>query len=93
MDGTSGAEFSVGFKYYVCSYSNANTPPVYELRSADGKLIKVLEDNADLKTKIKEKKIKAGVYGTAKYDIELVNDLHILNPIFISKCTFFQSKL
>lgn len=54
MDGTSDAEFSQGFKYYVSSYSNANTPPVYELRSADGKLIKVLEDNAALKTKMKE---------------------------------------
>lgn len=54
QDGTSDAEFSKGFKYYVSSYSNANTPHVYELHSADGKLIKVLEDNADLKAKMKE---------------------------------------
>jgi dipeptidyl-peptidase 4 len=43
--GTTGAEFSKSFKYYVSKYSNANTPNVFELHSADGKLIKVLEDN------------------------------------------------
>lgn len=54
MDGTWSAEFSTGLKYYVSTYSNANTPPVYELHSADGKLIKVLEDNAALKAKMGE---------------------------------------
>ncbi|MGZ3866295.1 MAG: S9 family peptidase [Bacteroidia bacterium] len=52
--GTTGAEFSTSFKYYVSSYSNANTPTVFELHSADGKLIKVLEDNKDLVAKLKE---------------------------------------
>ncbi|HXB40994.1 MAG TPA: S9 family peptidase [Bacteroidia bacterium] len=50
--GTTGAEFSTSFKYYVSNYSNANTPPVYELHSSDGKLIKVLEDNKKLREKI-----------------------------------------
>jgi len=54
QEGTSDADFSTGLKFYVSSYSNANTPPVYELHSADGKLVKVLEDNATLKTKMKE---------------------------------------
>jgi dipeptidyl-peptidase-4 len=49
LDGTTEAQFSTGLKYYVSTYSNANTPFVYELHSADGKLIKVLENNADLK--------------------------------------------
>ncbi|MBS1637824.1 MAG: S9 family peptidase [Bacteroidetes bacterium] len=57
VDGTSDAEFSTGYKYYVSTYSNANTPPVYELHSADGKLIKVLEDNAGLKSTMKEYKL------------------------------------
>ncbi len=51
--GTTDADFTNGFKYYVSKYSNANTPPVHELHSADGKLIKVLEDNARLKEKMK----------------------------------------
>lgn len=53
-DGTTDAEFSNGLKFYVSTYSNANTPFVFELHSADGKLIKVLEDNADLKNRMKE---------------------------------------
>jgi len=50
--GTTGAEFSKSFKYYVSSVSDANTPTVYELHNADGKLIKVLEDNKVLKEKL-----------------------------------------
>ncbi len=50
--GMTDADFSKSFKYYVSNYSNANTPTVYELHSADGKLIKVLEDNKALKEKL-----------------------------------------
>lgn len=53
QDGTTEAEFANGLKYYVSTYSNGNTPPVYELHSSDGKLIKVLEDNAKLREKLK----------------------------------------
>ena len=52
--GTNNFEFTNGYKYYVASYNNANTPPVYELYSIDGKLVKVLEDNAVLTAKMKE---------------------------------------
>lgn len=52
-EGQSHFEFTQGYKYYISSYSNANTPPVYELFSVDGKLVKVLEDNADLVNKMK----------------------------------------
>jgi dipeptidyl-peptidase-4 len=51
--GTTGATFTKGFKYYVSNYSNATTPPVYELHSTDGKLVKVLEDNKALLDRMK----------------------------------------
>ncbi|WP_317898677.1 S9 family peptidase [Aurantibacillus circumpalustris] len=50
--GQTNFEFAKGYKYYVSTYSNANTPPVYELYSIDGKLVKVLESNADLLSKM-----------------------------------------
>ncbi|HWY37063.1 MAG TPA: DPP IV N-terminal domain-containing protein, partial [Bacteroidia bacterium] len=50
--GTTDVDFSKSFKYYVSTYSNANTPFVFELHSSDGKLIKVLEDNKALKDKL-----------------------------------------
>lgn len=65
-DGTSDADFSTGYKYYVSTYSNANTPPVYELHSADGKLVKVLESNADLKAKMKDYQLSAKEFFTFK---------------------------
>lgn len=52
-EGFTDADFTNGYKYYVSSYSNANTPPVHELHTSDGKLIKVLEDNQRLKEKLK----------------------------------------
>ncbi|MBS1646689.1 MAG: S9 family peptidase [Bacteroidetes bacterium] len=52
--GTTDAAFSRGYKYYVSTYSNANTPPVFELHNDKGLLIKVLEDNKKLKDKLVE---------------------------------------
>ncbi len=48
-DGTYNAVFSKGNKYYIQYYSNASTPNVVTLHSADGKLVRTLEDNAKLK--------------------------------------------
>ena len=56
--GTYNATFSDGCKYYICTYSNANMAPAYTLHDANGKLIKVLQDNADLQTKMSD-------YGTS----------------------------
>jgi dipeptidyl-peptidase 4 len=65
-NGTSSATFSNGLKYYTNSYSNANTPPLYTLHSADGKLIKVLEDNADLKQTMKNYALSTKEFFTFK---------------------------
>ena len=46
--GTNEAEFTSGMKYFVKTYSNANTPPVFSLCSNDGKEISVLESNSKL---------------------------------------------
>lgn len=65
-DGSTNAEFAHGLKYYVSSYSNANTPTIYELHSADGVLIKTLEDNTALKTKMKEYNLSTKEFFTFK---------------------------
>ena len=41
----------------------------------------------ELTIKIKEPKIKAGVYGTTKYDIELLNDLYIKDLTNVNEVT------
>jgi dipeptidyl-peptidase-4 len=52
--GTAIAEFSKGFKYFIKTYSTANTPPVISLNTNDGTLVRVLEDNAELINNFKE---------------------------------------
>ena len=47
-EGYNDAEFLKGMKYFIHTYSNANTPPVISLRNSKGKLIKILEDNSRL---------------------------------------------
>lgn len=49
--GTNDATFSSSFDYYVSSWSDANNPPVFELKTKEGKLIKLLEDNKSLRNK------------------------------------------
>lgn len=57
--GTYSAVFSNGCKYYIRSFSDANSPTVYTLHTANGKLVKTLEDNAALKQKMAQ-------YGTGR---------------------------
>ncbi|PWH86304.1 S9 family peptidase [Brumimicrobium oceani] len=47
--GTNSITFSQGMQYYVNRWSNINTPPVYSLHDATGKLIMELESNEILK--------------------------------------------
>ena len=58
-DGTYNATFSKGCKYYISTFSDANTAPVYTLHDGQGKLVKTLEDNAALKSKMEQ-------YGTGR---------------------------
>ena len=62
--GTYGAIFSKGCKYYIRTYSNANSPVLYTLHDANGKLIKTLQDNASLAKKMEEYGTGRKVFGT-----------------------------
>lgn len=47
--GNNSAEFSKTFKYFIQFHSNATTPNLVSLNDSKGKLVRVLEDNAQLK--------------------------------------------
>jgi dipeptidyl-peptidase-4 len=51
--GFNDADFVTGFKYYISTWSDANTPPVYELRDGEGNQVKMLENNIALRDKLK----------------------------------------
>ena len=52
--GTNSAKFSKGLKYYINTFSDADTPPVFTLHKADGTLIKTIENNTEFKNKLKD---------------------------------------
>ncbi|MDR1847007.1 MAG: S9 family peptidase [Bacteroidales bacterium] len=53
-EGTYTADFSANGKYYICSYSDANTPAVYTINNNKGEIINTLEDNSKLKATLAE---------------------------------------
>lgn len=55
--GTNTPYFSTGLKYYINVHSDANTPSTVTLHSADGKPIRTLLDNIQLKDKMKNYKL------------------------------------
>jgi dipeptidyl-peptidase-4 len=85
--GSYTASFSKTFDYYIMSYSDANTPPVYELYNRKGKLIRVLEDNASLKK-------AAGEHGFAKVEFMKVptRSGQLLNGYMIKPADFDPEK-
>ncbi|MDO4948836.1 MAG: S9 family peptidase [Bacteroidales bacterium] len=52
--GTNNAIFSTSLKYYMNTFSNTTTPPVYTLRDNNGRLLKTLIDNKALLQKLGE---------------------------------------
>ena len=50
--GFNEAIFSKGCQYYLNTYSNLTTPPVYTLCNASGKVLKTVEDNAALRDRL-----------------------------------------
>jgi dipeptidyl-peptidase 4 len=71
--GTNDAEFSNGMKYFIKSYSDANTPPVYSLCNNSGKVLTVLENNAGLKTTIEKYQFAKKEFVTFKGHSEELN--------------------
>jgi dipeptidyl-peptidase-4 len=54
IPGTNTAQFDPTYKWFLKSWSDANTPPVYSICDANGKEIRIIEDNAALKAKMPE---------------------------------------
>lgn len=54
LEGWYSINMSRDFKYYIQTFSDHATPPVFTLHEGGGKQIRVLEDNADLANKLEE---------------------------------------
>lgn len=71
--GTNNATFSAGMKYYMNYNSSANLPVYVTLHTANGKELKVLEDNAALVTNLQKYNLSPKEFLTFKtsQDVEL----------------------
>lgn len=87
MDGTNDAEFSQGMKYFINFYSSATTPRYITVCDNKGKELRILQDNAQLKTIIQK-------YGMAQKEFfEFYNSIHdTLNAYIMKPADFDSSK-
>ncbi len=53
-EGWNKAEFSTGFNYFIHTWSDMNNPPVVTIRNDKGKGIRIVEENARLRERLKE---------------------------------------
>ncbi|EKB47545.1 S9 family peptidase [Cecembia lonarensis] len=57
--GSTSVNMSKDFKYYIANHSNAQTPLKVTLNEASGKLVKVLENNSELKSRLEDFQLSA----------------------------------
>ena len=74
------ASFSANSKYYISTFTDANTPPVYTLHQNSGKLLKTLEDNADLRERMREYGVGNKTFGTLTTSLGSDLNYYIILP-------------
>lgn len=53
-EGYNQPSFSSNFLYFINNHTTINTPPVYSIHKADGSLVKILQDNSALETRLQQ---------------------------------------
>ena len=82
-EGTHRPEFSSNFKYYIDSFSDANTPSVYTVNKPNGKVIRIIEDNGALvKTRTEYNFTKKEFFKFTTSEGVVLNGWKILPPGF-----------
>ena len=79
-EGTNSAAFSADFTYFINTYSNATTPPVYTLHKAiNGKKIKEIKNNNALLEKLKSYELSPREYSTISINGNDLN-MYMIKP-------------
>ena len=79
--GTNSAVFSKNFKYYMNTYSNVATPPVITLNDARGKVLKTLQDNQSLKSKVESSGLSTPEFFSFKTGEGVELNGYMLKPV------------
>ncbi|MAU71772.1 MAG: S9 family peptidase [Pseudozobellia sp.] len=79
-EGTNSAAFSADFTYFILTYSNATTPPIYTLHKAlNGKEIKEIKNNDSLIDKLKGYELSAKEFSTIQINGNELN-MYMIKP-------------
>lgn len=87
--GTSSASYSADMAYALVNYSDTNTPPVYAMCKANGKQVRMLEDNAAYAAKFAS--VPKKVFFTMESDGVTLNGYYMLpsssgkHPVIMSQ--------
>lgn len=81
ISGYHEATFSKNYKYFIDEFSNVSTPTTYILRDNNGKQIRVLEDNADLKQKLSQVSLSKKEFIVLKTSEGVELNAWILKPL------------
>jgi dipeptidyl-peptidase-4 len=63
-NGQNTAAFSTNLNYFINTFSSSEIPPIYSLYSAEGEMLKVIKDNAELKEKLDDYKMSPKEFST-----------------------------
>ena len=80
QSGWNTASFTKGFNYFLHNYSNATTPSTYTLRKADGKQVRVLEENFMLKEALKAANLGSIEFNTLTTDSGVTLNYSMIKP-------------
>ena len=63
-DGQNNAAFSTNLNFFINTYSTSEIPPIYSLYTAEGEMLKVIKDNAELKEDLASYKMSPKEFST-----------------------------
>jgi dipeptidyl-peptidase-4 len=78
--GTNTASFSKNLQYFINTHSSSETPPIYSLYTAKGKMLQIIKDNATLKTVLSEYKMSKKEFSTIPINGNALN-MWMIKPV------------
>ncbi|RUA28789.1 MAG: S9 family peptidase [Bacteroidetes bacterium] len=80
-EGTNSAQFSSNFKYYINTFSDANTPPIFTVNKSNGTQLYVLENNINMVNKLKDYGYSNKTFFTIKTDNDIELNAWMIKPL------------
>ncbi len=91
--GMHSAQFNPACSYYIHGYQSTTTPPLYTLRTADGKLVRTIEDNVAVKEAVAATRIPAKEFFTMENGYGQTLNGFMVKPVDFDASTTYPAVL